>query len=457
MWDRFLNVLLKLLAMLLTPVALVTGVSSSVMELYGEGAIVAGQRDYCFDRDRLLLGAYNNGLSENYAILPALAKEAGLDFLVSWVADNEDFLDKCREAGIGVVAKGWNGNPSFMSLPEDARWMNLTGENYKKHPALWGDDFVDEPFTPHFKDLSKFVDHYNSLDTGRMLYINLLPIHNEDDSSVPLWRKILLPATLYASENLDSYRRHVGEYIKNIDNDCISVDHYPYNVDGTSRDWLDNLDILAEAARDTNRDLWVITQAAGNEVDHKDGSNKRWANKKSDQLQQGWACMAFGAKAIIYACFQDGWWDDGSRMLTAAGEPTATYYAVQAANAEFAPFAKKYGEYQWRGAHLVNSLKVAGAYSNVLSNGLPREKRLPVLSLAGLVVGCFDAKQGGGNAYVIANMNELLKEESAACTVCFPQGKTVTVYGGGEKIIYENGGAVTLTLEPGDGRFITVE
>ena len=457
-FDQFVKVLRVALSLLLAPLALALGASSSVMQMHGEGAIVAERRDYVFDNDRLLLGAYNNGLSENYAILPALAKEAGLDFLISWVADNEDFLDKCQEAGIGVVAKGYNGNPSFMSLPAaDARWMDLTPETYKKHPALWGDDFVDEPFTPHFKDLASYVDHYNTLNTGRMLYINLLPIHNEKDSVIPLWIKILFPLTNYCYDKFDSYRLHIGEYIRNIDNDFISVDHYPYRVDGTSADWLDNLDMLAEACRDTNRDLWVITQAAGNEVHHVDGENNRYCDKKSDQLQQGYAGMAFGARAIVYACFQDGWWDAESHMITADGERTATYYAVQAANAEFAPFAKKYGEYTWRGAYVVNGMKVAGSYFGVLSNGLPKGERLPVKSSDGLLVGCFDAKQGGGKAYVIANMNELLDEKTAVCTVTFPQGKKVTVYGGGRIDTYEAGGAVALTLAPGDGRFITVE
>jgi len=457
-FDQIERALRIALAVLLAPLALAVGASSSVMQTHGQGAIVAERRDYVFDNDRLLLGAYNNGLSEHYAILPALAKEAGLGFLVSWVADNEDFLDKCQEAGIGVIAKGYNGNPSFMSLPAaDARWMELTAETYKKHPALWGDDFVDEPFTPHFKDLAKYVDHYNTLDTGRMFYINLLPIHDEDDSAIPFWMKVLFPLTSYSSDKFDSYRRHIGEYIKSIDNGHISVDHYPYRVDGTSSNWLNNLDMLAEACRDTNRDLWVITQAAGNEVHHVDGTNQRYCDKKSDQLQQGYACMAFGARAIVYACFQDGWWDAESHMLTAAGEPTATYYAVQAANAEFAPFAKKYGEYRWRGAYTVNGMKVAGAYFGVLSNGLPKEERLPVSTSDGLLIGCFDAKAGVGKAYVIVNMNELLEERTAACTVTFPQGKTVTVYGGGETTVHESGGAVRFTLAPGDGRFVTVE
>jgi len=40
--------------------------------------------------------------------------------------------------------------------------------------------------------------------------------------------------------------------------------------------------------------------------------------------------------------------------------------------------------------------------------------------------------------------------------VNFPKGKAVTVYDGGEAKAYDDGGKVELTIEPGDGRFITV-
>ncbi|MCL2512554.1 MAG: hypothetical protein FWF08_01525 [Oscillospiraceae bacterium] len=457
LWDQFLKVFRVIVAFFMAPLILLSGASASVMKLYGEGAITATRQEYVFDNDRLLLGAYNNGLSGDYSVLPGLAKEAGLDFLVSWV--NEEFMDYCEAAGIGVIAKGYNAHPSFMSFTEETKalWMGLTNETYNEHPALWGDDFVDEPFTEHFADMGEAINHYHSLNTGRMPYINLLPIHVEHDSLVPLWMRIFLFETTYVDSKFDAYRQHIGAYIKSIDTDYISVDIYPYNVKDTNGDWLDNLDMLAEACRDTGRDLWVITQAAGNAVEHIDGSNKRYPDQKCHQLQQGYASMAFGAKAIIYACLQDGWWDPASRMLTAGGGKTDTYYAVQAANADFAPFSEKYGEYKWLGAYPVNALKVTGIRYPCFSNGLPKNEQLAISSKDGLVVGCFDEKEGGGKAYIVANMYELLDQKAASCTIAFPEGKKVTVYGGGEIKAYENGGNVQLALGPGDGRFITVD
>jgi len=450
----------RIWALLLTPIILLTGASASVMTLAGEDAITATPKEYVYDNDRLLLGAYNAWLLDNHASLPRLAKDAGLDFLVSRV--NEDFLDVCAAAGIGVIAGNYNAPTAYYTISADAEnaWLNLSGAAYKAHPALWGDDLIDEPTSKEFAKISGMLGQYATLNTGRLPYINLFPIYANEEQlgNAPQMGALqyLLPGTTYGDAQLDKYRRHTADYIKTIDTDYISVDIYPYKVTGTNDNWLHNLDILAEACRDTQRGLWVITQAAGNAVNGTDGTSQRWCDKKSDQLQQSYASLAFGAKAVIYACFQTGWWDVDSHMVNPAGETTGTYDAVKAVNAELAPFAKLYGAYTWLGAYTHNSPKAAGLRYE-LSNGLPAAQRPEICSRDGLLVGCFQETAGEGKAYVVTNMMELLDEKTAQCTLTFPAGKTVTVYGGGETKVYGNGGEISLTLAPGDGRFITVD
>jgi hypothetical protein len=453
----------NLWSLLLTPIVLLSGASASVMRLAGDEAIQATRREYFFDNDRLLLGAYNLNLLGN-PNLGRWAAEAGLDFLVSHADDA--FLDQCADAGIGVIAAHYNAPANYWDISDGskAQWMSLTAAGYKGHPALWGDDLIDEPSSKAFGDISDLLGHYHSLSTSRMACVNLFPagataeqLGNEPQVG---WRKYVLPGTTYGDEELDRYRRHVADYIKTIDTDYISYDSYPYNIkeDGTWwawDNWLHTLDTVAEACRDTGRDLWAINQAAGNYIDGTDGNDRRYCDHKADHLQQGYAVLAFGAKAIIYACYQTGWWDDASHMVTSAGERTETYYAVQAANAELRPFAEKYGEYRWLGAYTVNSHKIIGLRYG-LSNGLPKQERLQLSSCDGLLIGCFDQKEGVGKAYVIANLMELQDGKTATCAVNFPAGKTVTVYGGGEVKTYADGGSVELALAPGDGRFITV-
>jgi len=459
-WNQFYIWGRGLWALLLTPIILLTGASASVTKLAGGGAIQATRRAYVYNSGRLLLGAYNCWLLDNYAILAPLAKEAQLDFLISNV--NDDFMDQCQAAGIGVVAAGYNAPSCYGAVPaeREAAWMAMNMETYKAHPALWGDDLIDEPTSAEFSKINGILGHYYGLNTGRVPLVNLFPIYansqqlgNKPDVGN---LKYLLPATTYSDESLDKYRRHTADYIKAIDTDYISVDIYPYNVDGTRDDWLHNLDALAEACRDTGRDLWVITQAAGNMLDGGEGNHtKRHCDTLPDQRQQNYASLAFGAKAIIYACFQTGWWDDSSHMVTAAGATTKTYDAVRAANGELRSFAEKYGEYRWLGAYTVNTCKLAGIRYE-LSNGLAKKHRPGLSSHDGLLVGCFEAKQGGGKAYVVVNMMELLDEKSASLTLQLPQDKPVTVYGGGKPLAYPHGGKLNLTLAPGEGKFITV-
>jgi len=448
----------RIWALLLTPIILLTGATASVIKMAGDDAITATRRTYAYDNNRLLLGAYNCWLLDNYEVLPPLAAGAGLDFLISNV--NDDFMDLCEAAGIGVVAAHYNAPSAYWQINEstEASWKAMNMASYKDHPALWGDDLIDEPTSAEFGKINGILEHYYSLDTGRLPLVNLFPVYanseqlgNEPDVGSA---KYLLPLTTYSDERLDRYRRHTLDYIKTIDTDYISVDIYPYNVTGTIDGWLHNLDILAEACRDTGRDLWVITQAAGNAVDKSDGETMRWSDTKPDQLQQSWASLAFGAKAIIYACFQTGWWDAGSHMVNPAGETTKTYEAVRAVNAELAPFVEKYGEYRWLGAYTVNTHKAAGLRWE-LSNGLPKKERPGIASRDGLLVGCFEAKDGAGRAYVIVNMMELLDEKTAACTVTFPSNQSVTIYGGGTSETF-TGGKKDITLASGDGIFITV-
>ena len=477
-WISVAMFLQRLWALLLTPLVFITGASASVMKLAGDDAIQATRREYIYDNDRLLLGAYTDWVAHGSnqmttvasAATAALAQEAGLDFIIAGnqgrgVHDLDELLDNYGSQGLGVILPDYNA-PAAMGWSEEdptGAWLSLTCDNYKSHPALWGDEVFDEPGASRFPSLRVQTEHYYTLNTGRLPFINLNPSPKDVESQVPGWLRFLLPGTRHTDTWLDAYRRYVAEFISTVDTDVLSVDIYPLRLSGGKRQtgdtWLLVLEALAEAARDTGRDLWAITQAGGTYGRPEDIAiwGEVWTpNTLPDQLQQDYASLAFGAKAIIYAMLQGGWYSDGSHMLDKDGNKTETYDAVQQANAQLRPFAEKYGEYNWRGAYLVKSWKAAGARYD-LFNGLPKKERPKISSCDGLLVGCFDKNEGDGNAYVITNIMELRDEKTAACAVTFPAGKAVTVYGGGEVKTYTNGGRVELTLGPGDGRFITVE
>jgi hypothetical protein len=192
---------------------------------------MAAQREYRFDQDRLLFGAYCLKVDDQFEQTREWFKAAGLN-------------EKAQE----LYAQDPNRFPMINLLP-----MYASPEQRGEEVEL--PDFIgDSP-------LDTFCD--------RAVY----------------------------------YRMYVSDYIGSVDTDIVSVDVYPLSVKvddalRTYMHWMRNLDILAEACRETGRDLWVITQAAGM-ADVGDGEDSyRYCKTAEDQRWQNYVAIAFGAKAI---------------------------------------------------------------------------------------------------------------------------------------------------------------
>ena len=251
----------------------------------------------------------------------------------------------------------------------------------------------------------------------------------------------------------------MAHYISTIDSDVISVDIYPLNVDNntgklsTYEYWLRNLDILADACRETGRDLWVVTQAAGNS--REEGGGKRWCNDPADQRWQDYVSLAFGAKALIYGCYYGGWWDQGSHMINNAGNRTQTYYAVKKVNEELSVFADVYGNYVSRGAVLFNGANPNAAGAKLPLVKIDKQYQPTMLTAAPVLCGCFTEKEGDGSAYVFANMYEPETGKDATFTATFPGAESLTLYRLGEAAEIK-GDTLRLTLNNREGVFVTV-
>ncbi|MBQ6066541.1 MAG: hypothetical protein IJK89_06930 [Clostridia bacterium] len=429
--------------------ALVAGFSGSAVAVVGSTnakPIQATQREYRYDQDKLQFGVYCFPKHDNYTTLRKWFKEAGLNFAVCcWGQQyTEEDFDWMQENGIG------------MFVPNTDYYKSLT------HDAVWGVDYRDEPGSDAFAALGQGVKELYAQDAHRFPLINLFPMYASDEQ---LGEYPDLPGSfnghLMDAFNYDSlkYRMHVNDYLAAVDSDIISVDIYPLDINEETGKletycyWLRNLDILADACRATGRDLWVITQAAGNCKD--EGGGKRWCDTAEDQRWQNYVSLAFGAKAIVYGCYYTGWWDQGSHMINDAGNRTETYYAVKKVNEEISVFADVYGRYVNHGAVLYNRANpnCAGAKLGLVK---VEEKYKPVVTTAAPVLcGCFTEKEGDGRAYVFANMYEPETGKEARFTATFPGAQSLTVYRKGE-IETIKGSTLTLKLENREGVFVTV-
>lgn len=253
---------------------------------------------------------------------------------------------------------------------------------------------------------------------------------------------------------------HLSDYIGTIDSDIISADIYPLYIDNETGEistyghWLRNLDILADACRSSGRDLWVITQAAGNAKE--EGGGMRHCDDSKDQRWQNYVSLAFGAQAIIYGCFYGGWWDQSSHMIDNSGSRTGTYYAVQEVNREMAAFADKYGKYKIQGTALYNRLNPDCAGAELDITKVQKIYQPIMLTKDPVLCGCFSEKDGNGKAYVFTNMYEPQTDKEAAFSATFPGAKSITVYKGGTATRIESC-TFKITLENREGIFVTVD
>ena len=117
--------------------------------------IIATRTDYSFDTDRILIGGYNYNINYTDDEHVGYVRDAGIDFLVTRA--NEDFLDACERFGIGVIAKNYSGLPTYgwlLDRTENAV-AYLQSRRFYDHPAVWGNDLMDEPATDSFPILPR--------------------------------------------------------------------------------------------------------------------------------------------------------------------------------------------------------------------------------------------------------------------------------------------------------------
>ena len=437
----------KLIAFFLSLTMLLSGGVASVVGTTDIEPIRATERTYGYDQEKLLLGAYCFPKHDNYYTLREWFKEAGLEFSVgSWgqqlTAEDLAWMD---DNGIGAF------------VPNNAYYHGVP------NASVWGIDYRDEPGAGSFDELAAGVAAEYAANPNRLPLVNLFPMYASGDQlgeQVDQFAVIdTSPFTQFNGADI-RYRMHVSDYIGKFDSDVISVDIYPLHIDtstgklGTYEFWLRNLDILAEACRATGRDLWVVTQAAGNTIEEHGGM--RHCDTVEDQRWQNYVTLAFGAKAIIYACFYTGWWDGDSHMIDNNGQRTPTYYAVKQANEELAPFAEVYGNYENHGAVMYNRLNPDAAGAKLALTKVDKDYQPCVVTAAPVLAGCFTEKDGDGSVYVFTNMYEPQTGKSAKLTATFPGAESITLYRKGE-VTEIAGNRLSLELENREGVFVTVK
>lgn len=293
-----------------------------------------------FDRKKLLIGTY---CLKEYAFSEAhvrMLADAGINFICSAPAD-KDLLDRCEKYGLGVFATGvlpgwWGGdgeNAGKLADTVPVTAYEAAAKKFTDHPAIWGLDMGDEPSALDFPHYGKLFEAMARLFPKQFPYLNLYPNY----ASVA-WNTESQTCNQLGTP---TYKEHIDRYAECIDTDYICYDHYMYSK--TVAGAYENLRVVANKCRETDRDMWIVLQV-----------NSLWPEQwvTLPQLRhQAYTALAFGARAINWACWTAGWWHN--QVLDSDGRPTEQYGKLCIMNRELHALGEKYMNYRNLSTHFL--------------------------------------------------------------------------------------------------------
>jgi hypothetical protein len=232
-------------------------------------------------------------------------KEAGITYNLSFFPDAETMskaLDTAQKAGIKMI----------VSCPELKSKTEETVKRFMNHPAVAGYLLRDEPCRTDFPDLGNWAKKIRAVDDNHFCYLNLFPN--------------------YANEQqlgTKTYREHVDLFITEVPVQLLSFDHYPVVGDSLRANWYENLEIISDAARKSDKPFWAFALSV---------AHGPYPIPTIAQLRlQVFSDLAYGAQGIQYFTYwtpYDTTWKFNNGPVTLEGKRTVVYDRVKLVNKE---------------------------------------------------------------------------------------------------------------------------
>lgn len=208
--------------------------------------------------------------------------------------------------------------------------------NCQKHKSFKGVFITDEPACETYPEIRALKDAFDKF-FGKFpfgYYVNLLPTYANDVTQLGA-----------------PYPEYIDKYIKEVGNDHVCFDHYPFTnrtVNGKKEDYmyadyLYNLDVVAKACDKANVEMWTFIQA------------KNYCDNVHDidygaLSYQIYVSLAFGSKAILYYTYWTwpGYYanevdtaDETGRVaiISSKGKKTEKYYYAKDIHNEINAFS----------------------------------------------------------------------------------------------------------------------
>jgi len=390
-----------------------------------------------FSRERIRIGGWgllsSAGWDRRYVNDFAAC---GLDFLVGGGRDSGSdagkLLTACDEEGIEVI---------LQSDPKGAA-------EFADHPSFCGHYLTDEPGTDAYDYWGKKARECVEL-TGRRPFINLLPMYA---NAAQLKFGAGAAAIEYYDADPNLFRKYCEAYCDKVPTDYICTDIYPLHwIKGravTYRDYIESINVIASVARERNREFWCCIQTFGW------NAGKRTPNA-AEYRWQCYSLLSFGCRNLLCWVYVPRTHEFPS-LVTCEGERTAAWYDAREVFREIKAISDVYCSYRNVGAFTHNCTK-ATPYLKMSGELRDFPAIRSVKCAAPLLFGCFAAKQGGGSAFTVVNMNDFEAARSALVKLDLA-ADSATVYRRGvpETVTRGPDGLFDLPLECGEGVFVTV-
>ncbi len=270
-------------------------------------------------------------------------KEAGFTLIDAMreIDQNKQILKIAEELGLEVQVFDWRIADAIYHEDKRRELLTKVVEDYKDFPALHSYHLFDEPSKNMFDNLADVRKILGELDPEHESYINLLPN--------------------YASlEQLGhpSYEDHLEDFIKTVNPELISYDHYNLLKSGVmqvpeiedererliveaacSKDeragFYDNLEIVREISMKHGLPYMLIVLV----VEHGPYRNPTEAELRWEVFQS----LAYGSSRMCYFTYwtpgvdgsdNDAIWHWENGMISKDGERTPHYYMIKEINRE---------------------------------------------------------------------------------------------------------------------------
>lgn len=407
------------------------------------------------DRSKILIGTYCLNFWDEAHVKEVA--DCGIDFIAA-AGYSPEFMDNLAKYGLGAfVSVGNFGYPMWrggdrpmgsepLTPPFDVAYFETFAENAKAidHEAIWGIELVDEPYTEDFWFYNDLTQSIFKNHEDYEVYINLFPNYANSDQ---LGSK--------------TYEEHSAEYVKQVDIDYISYDHYMYSSDGSVgfKDSIENMRIVADDCRESNRDFWIVVQA-----NHPDSSGQTFTS--TDQLRmQANTALAFGATVINWACWNPGWFYNN--IVDSNGNKTEQYDKVQLVNSEINTLSPVFMKYKNLDTNIIGRkhLECGDFYrndDNVIDQDVFVDVSMSEHTESSVLCGYFEKRIGEGSAMMFVNITDPLCEEKNPTVVTFkvsdPDAVVTEYTSSGSYILRPNAdGIYKIEIMNAEYAFVTVE